>query len=287
MEWKVGEINDVRGVWYQCVETKEINCGKCDGRNIICQRDTSNYPFEGCLGYYRTGTDKKTNIIFRKLKKVGEPYKFGDKLMQKYNIYAKPYISDFRYTYIIGFEVGVISIEVKESSIKESMFERRVLLKQEDIDYVVDIIRHVILPRTSTYDSIIKEIKQLFSPIPTEENNSKSDLKPFDIEEAKQGKPVCTRDGRKATVWKQTLENKNFPIVAIVSCGQEENVYQYDINGVCDEHDENLDLMMFSQKKEGWINVSMFEKIYPTKKDAELAAEKDTRVTTKIEWNEK
>ena len=79
-------------------------------------------------------------------------------------------------------------------------------------------------------------------------------LKPFNLEQARAGKPICTRDGRKA-IFLTTLSNKNFPVAAIVSCGQEENIYQYEINGVCDEHDDNLDLMMLPEKKEGWVNV--------------------------------
>lgn len=83
----------------------------------------------------------------------------------------------------------------------------------------------------------------------------KLNLKPFNLEEAKSGKPVCTRDGRDASIILSSLKNKNFPIIAIVDCDGEENVYQYDINGVCDEHDENLDLMMVSVEHYGWINI--------------------------------
>ena len=94
-------------------------------------------------------------------------------------------------------------------------------------------------------------------------------MKPFDIELARKGHPICTRDGRKA-IFLTTLSNKNFPVVAIVSCGQEENVYQYDINGVCDEHDNNLDLMMLPEKKEGWIVVRRSD-IYENEEQAREA----------------
>ena len=83
----------------------------------------------------------------------------------------------------------------------------------------------------------------------------KLNFKPFDLEAAKAGKPVCTRDGRKARIICFDLNNKNFPIVAIINCDTEENAYQYDIDGVCDEHDNNLNLMMLPQKKEGWVNI--------------------------------
>lgn len=119
-------------------------------------------------------------------------------------------------------------------------------------------------------------------------------MKPFSIELAKQGKPICTRDGRKA-IFLTTLSNKNFPVVAIVSCGQEENVYQYDINGVCDEHDNNLDLMMLPEKKEMWINIYKVATnfipgghLYSTEKIARDIGEGDKYyvTTTKVCWEE-
>lgn len=93
------------------------------------------------------------------------------------------------------------------------------------------------------------------------------------------------------------LSNKNFPVVAIVNCGQEENVYQYDINGVCDEHDTNLDLTMLPEKKEGWVNVyrdcdgasiTKDDNIYSSKEAAMASAQMIDRdnyvATTIIKW---
>ena len=68
MERKTGEIFEVDGNWYQCREG--AYCAKCDLRNIICQRDTSIFPFKACSANFRT--DKKS-VIFKKLEKVGEP----------------------------------------------------------------------------------------------------------------------------------------------------------------------------------------------------------------------
>lgn len=95
-------------------------------------------------------------------------------------------------------------------------------------------------------DEIFVEVEQ------NKENmeEKKLNLKEFNLEEAKAGKPVCTRDGRKARIICFDLNNKNFPIVAIINCDSEENAYQYDIEGICDEHDNNLNLMMSFEKKE-------------------------------------
>lgn len=47
----------------------------------------------------------------------------------------------------------------------------------------------------------------------TKENNK---FKPFDLEQAKAGKPVCTRDGRKARIIYFDAKLKNYSIVALV-----------------------------------------------------------------------
>lgn len=115
----------------------------------------------------------------------------------------------------------------------------------------------------------------------------KLNLKEFDLEAAKAGKPVCTRDGRKARIICFDLNNKNFPIVAIINCDSEENAYQYDIDGICDEHDNNLNLMMSLEKKEGWIIIHK-EAIYDKETAEKIARETTANVIRiqKIEWEE-
>ena len=119
-------------------------------------------------------------------------------------------------------------------------------------------------------------------------NDSKEEnkltLKPFDLEAAKAGKPVCTRDGRKARIISCSLRNKNFPIAAIVE-DEEENVYQFEANGVCDEHDENLDLMMLPEKKTGWINIKKDGGIFKSREEAERNCSDDYFVV-EVEWEE-
>lgn len=126
----------------------------------------------------------------------------------------------------------------------------------------------------------------------------KLNLKEFDLEAAKAGKPVCTRDGRKARIICFDLNNKNFPIVAIINCDTEENAYQYDIDGVCDEHDNNLNLMMPPEKKEGYVNIYTNPRvgdryssntIFPSKEEAIQGITKSLGNyinTIKIEWEE-
>lgn len=132
-------------------------------------------------------------------------------------------------------------------------------------------------------DEIFVEVEQ------NKENmeEKKLNLKEFNLEEAKAGKPVCTRDGRKARIICFDLNNKNFPIVAIINCDSEENVYQYDIEGICDEHDNNLNLMMSFEKKEGWVIIHK-EAIYDKETAEKIAKETTADVIRiqKIEWEE-
>lgn len=121
----------------------------------------------------------------------------------------------------------------------------------------------------------------------------KLNLKPFDLEAAKAGKPVCTRDGRKARII--CFDAKcNKPIVALIYDCNKETVFQYLENGrfFVDQIDK-YDLMMLPQKKEGWINIYKdFEDTvccaYLTKEDAlKNRSIEDGYITTiKIEWEE-
>lgn len=129
----------------------------------------------------------------------------------------------------------------------------------------------------------------------------KLNLKPFDLEAAKAGKPVCTRDGRKARIIcfdrKLLFKGISYPIIALVEdTAKEETIYGYNEKGkviIEDDATYKDDLMMLPQKKEGWINIYKdFEDtvccVYPTEKEAleDGEIEKDYITTIKIEWEE-
>lgn len=123
----------------------------------------------------------------------------------------------------------------------------------------------------------------------------KLSLKPFDLEAAKAGKPVCTRDGRKARII--CFDAKcNKPIVALIYDCNKETVLQYLENGrfFVDQIDK-YDLMMFPQKKEGWINIyTSYDgietgiSVYETKEIAKKGVDNSVSYlgTIKIEWEE-
>ena len=127
----------------------------------------------------------------------------------------------------------------------------------------------------------------------------KLNLKPFDLEAAKAGKLVCTRDGRKARIISFDRHGEDCPIIALVVDSKNaecEEVIDYTLDGICNENIINhnkYDLMMFTRKKEGWLNI--FKDfadtvccVYPTEKEAleDGDIEKDYITTIKIEWEE-
>ena len=121
-------------------------------------------------------------------------------------------------------------------------------------------------------------------------------LKPFDLEAAKAGKPVCTRDGRKARII--CFDRKGiYSIVALID-GEQENIQSYTNNGRlrCTDLESELDLMMLPEKHEGWINVIKNQDNYYYCKgvfDTEEHARNNEAnytglavATVKIEWEE-
>ncbi len=132
----------------------------------------------------------------------------------------------------------------------------------------------------------------------------KLNLKPFDLEAAKAGKPVCTRDGRKVRIISFDRHGEDCPIIALVVDSKNaecEEVIDYTLDGICNENIINhnkYDLMMFTRKKEGWVNVYKSDNnkysallgsayVYKTKGEAELNFDEDNGLATvKIEWEE-
>lgn len=114
----------------------------------------------------------------------------------------------------------------------------------------------------------------------------------FDLEKAKAGAKVCTRDGREARVicWDKKFE---FPIVALIEDenGPGEKIRCYTAKGryyASSKHPS--DLMLAGEKKGGWINVykdGCCGSVYPSKEEALKARDEATCVDTiHIEWEE-
>lgn len=118
-------------------------------------------------------------------------------------------------------------------------------------------------------------------------------MKPFDIELAKAGHPVCTRDGRPVRILcYDFISPENNPIIVLVKINEkQEGIVCYTGNGKNYPNGEcSLDLMMAPEKKDGWINIyegGIVSSIYSTEKIALFNKIEDRYITTiKIEWEE-
>ena len=282
-EWKIGEIRQVNGEWYQCV--KGNTCNDCAFYRSSCGS-------LNCKGSCRYNfREDATNVIFKKLEKVGKPYEHYEKFYQCYKL---PMETEIRLLpnncYPIGKD-NLVEIEIKQ---KEDMEEKKIQLKQEDIDYLTRKIRYLVY-KTNDYDRATEEIMNLFIPSDTEHSSSEKigkNLKPFDLETAKAGKPVCTRDGRKARIICFDLKNEEYPIVAAIGNDSSETLLCYTINGeiVKGNYKSDKDLMMLPEKKEGYANIYRSQ-IYDTLERAKEAYKRTCNddnylQTIKIEWEE-
>lgn len=116
-------------------------------------------------------------------------------------------------------------------------------------------------------------------------------MKPFDLEAAKAGKPVCTRDGRKARILCFNFKHEIFKIVAAVSLDENtEYIESFTNDGKynTDSNESDLDLMMVGEKKQGWINIYR-DRIYDTCEAAKKAIYPDAGYikTCLIEWEDR
>ena len=195
-------------------------------------------------------------VIFKKLEKVGEPYQYIDGIYQEYKATLPFFIRDA--TYIET--VNGFAIKIKQN--KEDMEEKK--------------IQH--------YDCFF------------DREPSKSNLKPFDLEAAKAGKPVCTRNGQEVRIICFDAKLENYSIVALVKekGSTQEYLHTYTNEGriYYKNPTHSLDLVMPLKKKTGWVNIFVngeytVSNIYTTEQSAKINAIISKAVDTiQIEWYE-
>ena len=236
MERKIGEIFEYNGEWYQCVE--DTNCRECDfsSNNVTCD-------IHGAFKCTCKGRSDETSVVFKKLEKVGELNMIGNKLIQRYKIYPTTHCINVYGWYYQNSDVKSWTIDIEIKQNKEDM---------EDLDKIK------VRDYTKVEELNVMEEKKL-------------NLKPFDIQKAREGKPVCTRDGRRARIIcfdrRLFYKNVSYPILALVERSDgEDDVCGYNEKGkvlIEDGAEYKDDLMMLPEKKEGWVNVYK-ERIYST-----------------------
>lgn len=130
-------------------------------------------------------------------------------------------------------------------------------------------------------------------------------MKEFDIEKAKAGAPVCTREGRKVRIVCFDVKGNKYPILALAEYpnGVDEDIMWYTRDGKYYDHELDFgqsvdDLMMATIKHEGWVNIYKRQGedavcsglIYPSYDEAEqhgkTAINIDYITTIHIEWEE-
>lgn len=127
-------------------------------------------------------------------------------------------------------------------------------------------------------------------------------MKEFNLEAAKNGAPIQTRDGRKARIICFDFKDPVRPLIVLVEepdtldCNKiQERLYTYALNGHYDPNKSGLDLMLATKHYTGWVNIYKEDNgdghntygVYEEEQDALSDAKIDgTVATVKIEWEE-
>lgn len=211
MERKVGEIFEYNGEWYQCIHTKSLGCENCDLATKSDIHCSDVFEIRGeCLSCYRK--DGKS-VIFKNLKKVGEPEIINGKKVQSI-------VTGYVGCAFCIFKKGGACLSGGTCKNRGTRIYVEIKQNKEDME------------------------------------EKKLNLKPFDLEAAKAGKPVCTRDGRKARIiCFDTINKGNYPIIALLEDKGCEAIFYYNKDGKCNVGTE-LDLMMLPRKERGMDNYS-------------------------------
>ena len=132
---------------------------------------------------------------------------------------------------------------------------RLIMMQEYNLFNLDDVTNEDKIPMYITdynHKRIAIEIKQTKEDM----KEKKSNLKPFSLEAAKAGKPVCTRDGRKARIICFNAK-RDAPIIALVTTNYgKEIAFDYSLDGLsANSENEDNDLMMLREKHEGWVNI--------------------------------
>ena len=268
MERKIGEIFEYNGEWYQCIGNPYNECTDCD----FCF-ETGKACVRQIVGQCSmSNRSDGLSVVFKKLEKVGEPYVAYGKVRQKYKLYIPLTITK-----------GIIERDISCDDVHEIVD----IANKQNKEDMEDLDKIKVRDYTKVEELNVMEEKKL-------------NLKPFDIQKAREGKPVCTRDRRKARI--VCFDRKaNTPIVALIECDDHGEILQCVHNdGRCVQFDiSDNDLMMLPEKKEGWVNVyrdcdganiTENDNIYSSEEAAIASAQVVNKngyvATVKIAWEE-
>ena len=212
MERKIGEVFKHNSKVYQCLMSG--TCADCDLNtdSIDCMEISE--VRGACVGSLKSD---KTPVIFKELKKIGDPMEFcNGYYLQKYNLAkSNPVLQEHNLNMFTDETKTVLYAIIKQN---EGMEEKK--------------IQH--------YDCFFDK-----------KEKDKLNLKPFDLNAAKLGKPIYTRDGRKARIVCFDAKG-DYPIIALIDNITTEINLHYTLDGKAHEYTESdYDLMMLPEKREG------------------------------------
>ncbi len=302
MERKIGEIFEYNGDWYQCLPERRI-CDDCAFKNDITCKNS-----KGIRGECQRLRRQKDGVIFKKLEKVGEPVKYNGSLYQGFK--AENTIIDVCHNCAfweiscgeaVICDTNVFFKRIKQN--KEEMEENRIINQHsaECEQTINDVVRKCYTENKSTQ---IKDMKKKMRMHDLKEDMPKSNkafdeflyskqelkLKPFSLELAKQGKPVCTREGNRVRIICFDAKGHQ-PIIGLETHPDgEETIETYYSDGSFHDNREQSkgDLMMLPEKKEGWAVIYKDDLLRTEKEARELAEQSISEVIRieKIEWEE-
>lgn len=120
-------------------------------------------------------------------------------------------------------------------------------------------------------------------------------MKPFDLEAAKRGDPVITRDGKKVRIVCFDVKGSR-PVVGLVDYEDFEACYSFYADGLSLSDEYELELFMAPKKVTKWSFLKIgspffagYEPVFDTRNEAEAAlasCERDDVVVVKGEWEE-
>ena len=277
MERKVGDIFKYHGEWFQCVKGKIASCVGCAFYSEVNHTPDFCSIFGECKGMNRSDSNY---IIFKKLKKDGEPFEYNGAYYQAYKIFTTSI------TIVDGYNViGTADGFAERIEQNNDIDEKTMTLEDLVNDYIDGKI---------VYSEFKDKVKNLHKDMETDITNLSNseiigkNLKPFNLEAAKSGKPVCTRDGRKARIICFDVKGNICPIIALVEENGMEVTKSYDMNGRANyKNADNYDLMMLPEKKDGWAVIRRSD-IYENEEQAKeaLLNSHTAMMVRKITWEE-
>jgi hypothetical protein len=121
-------------------------------------------------------------------------------------------------------------------------------------------------------------------------------MREFNLEDAKAGKPVCTRDGKDVKIldfdfytpnYQDYTKPNHFLVVKIKKQTDDEIIDLYELNGLKNQDgtESQDDLLMKPEKHEGWGWLGKSSCVYTTKEDA-LDNAREGAFLAKVEWEE-